>query len=112
VRLDRHSADNGVSTAGSYTGYDRFGRVLRQKWVDDAGRQLGYSAEGESATGFVMTRSRLEGISTRYVESRRRSHGGSGPLAARLSIPIACRSTRQFGSGAEHSRDRGARLRV
>ena len=53
-------------------------------------RLLKYSAEGESATGFVVTRSRIEGISTRYVEIRRRSHSGSGPLAARLSISTAC----------------------
>jgi len=53
-------------------------------------RLLKHSAEGESATGFVVTRSRIEGISTRYVEIRRRSHGGSGPLAARLSVSTAC----------------------
>jgi len=51
---------------------------------------LKYSAEGESATGFVVTRSRIEGISTRYVDIRRRRHGGSGPLAARLSISTPC----------------------
>ncbi|MBX3372754.1 MAG: hypothetical protein KF817_02885 [Phycisphaeraceae bacterium] len=43
VRLDRQTQDNGRSTAGAYAGYDRFGRVVRQKWVDDA-----YGAHGTS----------------------------------------------------------------
>jgi len=34
---------------------------------------LKHSAEGENATGFVVARSRIEGISKRYVKIRRRS---------------------------------------
>lgn len=36
VRLDRSVAHNGDRVKGEYPGYDRFGRVARQVWVDDA----------------------------------------------------------------------------
>lgn len=36
VRLDRWVAHNGDRVKGEYPGYDRFGRVARQVWVDDA----------------------------------------------------------------------------
>ena len=35
VRLTRFEADNGAETPGTYPGLDRFGRVVRQMWVDD-----------------------------------------------------------------------------
>jgi hypothetical protein len=34
-RLTRFHADNGAETPGTYPGLDRFGRVVRQMWVDD-----------------------------------------------------------------------------
>jgi hypothetical protein len=35
VRLTRFQGDNGASTPGIYPGLDRFGRVVRQMWVND-----------------------------------------------------------------------------
>ena len=34
-RLTRFHADNGETTPGAYPGLDRYGRVVRQMWVDD-----------------------------------------------------------------------------
>ena len=34
-RLTRFQGDNGAETPGAYPGLDRFGRVVRQMWVDD-----------------------------------------------------------------------------
>ena len=34
IQLDRYRAPSGASTVGNYSGLDKFGRVLRQMWVD------------------------------------------------------------------------------